>query len=219
MRSGYIVEDHAMAQQWLSEALQDAFPGITISLAASVAEAHQLLDQAVPDIALVDLNLPDGSGIEIIERINGTVADLPIVVTTIYDDDDHLFPALRAGAKGYILKEQRKEQISQLLLGIVDGEPPLSPAISQRLLRYFSAHNDTDTREQHHPLTAREKQVLTLIAQGNSLKQVAEMLGVTRNTIATQVKSIYSKLNISSRAEAAIAATKLGLIGLEQDTP
>ena len=210
--SGVIVEDHASAQQWLSEALKNAFPGIGVQLVATVEEAHNLLNKGYPDIALIDLNLPDGSGIEIIERINRDSPGTATVVTTIYDDDEHLFPALRAGARGYILKEQRKDEISRLLQGIVKGEPPLSPAISQRMLSYFATSTAHMSVKKENPLTEREQQVLSLIAKGQSLNVAATELGVTRNTVATQVKSIYSKLNISSRAEAAIAAAKMGVL-------
>lgn len=210
MHSGYIIEDHTSAQQWLNEALSSAFPTIKASIAATLEEAHLLLDKAKPEIALVDLNLPDGSGIEFIERIRNESPETITIVTTIYDDDDHLFPALRAGAQGYILKEQRKEEISRLLQGIARGEPALSPAISQRMLNYFS--DISVPPPAFDGLTEREKQVLALIARGQSLNEAAEQLGVTRNTVASQVKSIYSKLNISSRAEAAIAASKMGMI-------
>lgn len=211
MNSGLILEDHLSAQKWLTEALEASFPSIELTLADTVKEADALLDKSYPDVALIDLNLPDGSGISVIERISRESPATVSVVTTIYDDDDHLFPALRAGARGYILKEQRKEEITRLLQGIVKGQPPLSPAISQRLLSYFSQssaeHDDASI------LTEREKEVLGIIAQGKSLKEAALMLGVTRNTVATQVKSIYSKLNISSRAEAAIAASRMGMTG------
>jgi DNA-binding NarL/FixJ family response regulator len=212
MNSGYIIEDHKLAQQWLADALTDAFPGIHIAVAESVKEANELLDKEFPEIALVDLNLPDGSGIEIISRINYESPNTAIIVTTIYDDDDHLFPALRAGAKGYILKEQRKEDISRLLQGIVSGEPPLSPSISHRLLNYFSAMEAPLQVVKDHGLTSREVEVLSVIAQGHSLNEVASILQVSRNTTATHVKNIYSKLNITSRAEAALAASAMGII-------
>jgi DNA-binding NarL/FixJ family response regulator len=213
MDSGLIVEDHLAAQQWLGEALQGAFAGITISLAATLEEAHGVIDVMKPQIALIDLNLPDGNGLELIERLRSESPDTLTVVATIYDDDDHLFPALRAGAQGYILKEQRQEEIRRLLKGISSGEPPLSPAISQRMLSYFSANDVRQATPMNNPLSEREQQVLMHIAQGMSLNMVAEQLGVTRNTVATQVKSIYRKLSISSRAEAATVAAQLGLIG------
>jgi DNA-binding NarL/FixJ family response regulator len=210
MNSGYIIEDHVAAQLWLKGALNKAYPGIATEMASTLEEAHKLFDSAYPEIALVDLNLPDGSGIEVIERLHRDSPNTVTVVATIYDDDDHLFPALRAGANGYILKEQRKDEISQLLRGIVKGEPPLSPAISQRLMSYFSEGSKQEVDSSS--LTNREREVLSVIAQGYSLSEAAAMLGVTRNTIASQVKSIYSKLNISSRAEAAIAASKMGIL-------
>lgn len=210
MNNGYIIEDHPAAQQWLKEALQGAYPQMTISVAANLEEGHLLIDSAAPQIALVDLNLPDGSGIELIERLQRDAPDTYIVVATIYDDDDHLFPALRAGARGYILKEQRKEEISALLQGIVNGVPPLSPAISQRLISYFATQKVDNSPAA--TLTEREHQVLTIIAAGCTLNEAAAQLGVSRNTVATQVKSIYSKLNISSRAEAAVLATRIGIV-------
>jgi DNA-binding NarL/FixJ family response regulator len=215
MKTGLIIEDHQSAQQWLRDALAAAFPGIAISLASSLAEANARLDAAFPEIALVDLNLPDGNGVDLIARINTESPNTATIVTTIYDDDDHLFPALRAGANGYILKEQRKEEICRLLQGIVSGEPPLSPGISQRMLNYFASIDSPPEMEQEqvHILTQRERKVLSVIAQGHSLKEASKLLGVSHNTVATQVKSIYSKLNISSRAEAALAASKMGIIG------
>lgn len=212
MNSGYIVEDHAAAQQWLAAALEKAFPGIAIQIAATVEEAHELLDGGYPQLALIDLNLPDGSGIEVIERLNRESPETTSVVTTIYDDDDHLFPALRAGARGYILKEQRKEEISRLLQGISHGEPPLSPSISQRMISYFASSEVMMPMPRAALLSEREREVLSHIAQGHSLKEVGAKLGVTHNTVATQVKSIYSKLNISSRAEAALAASRMGIV-------
>jgi len=215
MNSGYIIEDHTLAQEWLRESLEDAFPGINTSVASTIEEANALLDEGFPEIALVDLNLPDGSGIEIITRINFESPNTSTIVATIYDDDDHLFPALRAGAKGYILKEQRKEEISLLLQGIMNGEPPLSPGISHRLLNYFSSMNSPRQVVKDHGLTNRELEVLSVIAQGHSLNEVASILDVSRNTTATHVKNIYSKLNITSRAEAALAASAMGILDTE----
>ncbi|MCW8826730.1 MAG: response regulator transcription factor [Gammaproteobacteria bacterium] len=217
MNNGYIIEDHPLAQQWLKESLEAAFPGIVTEVAATVEEANALLDMGYPDIALVDLNLPDGSGIEVISRLNTESPTTATIVATIYDDDEHLFPALRAGANGYILKEQRKEEISSLLQGIVNGEPPLSPGISHRLLNYFSSMESQMPAQEveAHDLTKRELDVLSVIAQGHSLNDATSMLGVSRNTIATHVKNIYSKLNITSRAEAALAASAMGILGSE----
>ncbi|MDE2148277.1 MAG: response regulator transcription factor [Gammaproteobacteria bacterium] len=209
MNRGLVVEDLESSVAWLSRALQGAFPGIEVRTAGTLAEAGRLLGEFTPEIALVDLGLPDGSGVDLIARAGRECANCCCIVTTIYADDAHLFPALRAGAGGYLLKDQPVERVIEQLQAIDRGEPPLSPAIAQRLLRVFApetAEND-DAR-----LTPRERETLVLIAKGYRLPEVSANLGVTRNTAAGLIKSIYRKLKVSSRAEAALEAARMGLI-------
>lgn len=213
MKHGIIIEDLPPAQEWLRDVVLTAYPEINLHLGQSVQDGLSLIAAHAPDLALIDLNLPDGSGIEIIQAITAKHPQTYTIVSTIYDDDQHLFPALRAGARGYLLKEQRKDQLVKLLKGIVNGEPPLSPSISQRLLQYFSpASPEVINRSEAISLTRREQEVLSIIAKGHNLNDAAELLAVSRNTVATHVKNIYSKLNISSRAEAAQMASQMGII-------
>lgn len=209
MQTGWVVEDLKAPAQWLQEILVTAFPGLNIHHADSLGAARKLLRQYPPDIALIDLGLPDGSGVELIREL--TPRRCQCVVTTIYADDHHLFPALRAGACGYLLKDQPTEKVVQALRGIVAGEPPLSPVIAQRLLRAFGgageAADDNATK-----LSNRERETLVLIAKGFRLPEVAAQLGVSRNTAAGFIKAIYRKLDISSRAEATLEATRMGLV-------
>ena len=193
MKTAFILEDIKETREWLVEVLQSTFPDITVSEAGTIETAKQVISEDKFDLALIDLSLPDGSGIEIIRAITAISPETFIVVATIYDDDSHLFPALQAGARGYMLKEQSKEQISSLLKGIITDSPPLSPSISRRLLDHFSKPMQTNEEN----LTAREKEVLILISKGIKLEAVAKMLGITRNTTAGYVKNIYRKLNIS----------------------
>ncbi len=209
MNSGLIIEDVIDAQRWLTKALHDAYGEITVTATATVAAALEAVARESFDVALVDLSLPDGSGVDVIARIKECSPHTFCVVVTIYDDDSHLFPALQAGAQGYLLKDQPHRQIVQRLKRIDSGEPPLSPAIARRLLRHFSLPR---TIAQEVSLSNREKEVLTLIAKGLKLSEVAGMLEITHNTAAGYVKDIYRKLNISSRAEAALEAARLGLI-------
>lgn len=211
MRNGLVVEDLPAPAQWLVAVLQEAFPEIAVQRAATLASARSLLMQGAPDIALVDLGLPDGSGVDLIRDIATRYTQCQIVVTTIYADDRHLFPALRAGATGYLLKDQPKEKVIASLRGIASGEPPLSPVIAQRLLRMFGTPQN-NPNEQDARLSNRERETLVLIAKGYKLPEVAQQLGVTRNTAAGFIKSIYRKLNISSRAEATMEAARLGLV-------
>ncbi len=137
------------------------------------------------------------------------------MVTPIFDDDRHLFGALRAGAAGYVLKDQSRNDLVEMLAGIHAGRPPLSPSIARKLLSVFQDEGADGDTNAHTLLTQRKREVLTLIAKGYTVARVAEMLGITRNTAAGYVKIIYRKLNISSRAEATLEATRQGLIGLD----
>ncbi len=163
---------------------------------------------APPDLALIDLSLPDGSGVTLIEEINRRAPGTVCIVVTIFDNDLHLIPALRAGAQGYLLKDQSWQQIAQLLLGITEGRPPLSPAIARRLLAHFRPQ----PQQFIAPLTERETEVLALIAKGMTMAEAARLLGISPNTVAGYVKKIYRKLQVSSRAEAALTAHNLGLV-------
>ncbi|MEE9351149.1 MAG: response regulator transcription factor [Thiotrichaceae bacterium] len=212
MKTGLIIEDLPDSLIWLTDVLTLAFPNIQVSVASNLQEGFKTIAKQAPDIALVDLGLPDGSGQEIIEKLSATSPDTISIVTSIFDDDQHLFSALRAGAKGYVLKDQSSEQMVDLLRGIASGHPPLSPTIARRLLNYFQPTPEDLDKTQ---LSNREREVLTLIAKGYTLVKVGELLDITRNTTAGYVKIIYRKLNINSRAEATIQATRLGLISSE----
>ena len=212
-KTGLVVEDLPEARAWLVDALGHAFDAITVEVAGDLASARAALEGGLPDIALVDLGLPDGSGTELIAELRAAPKDVLTVVTTIFDDDRHLFAALRAGADGYVLKDQSRTDLVEMLAGIHAGRPPLSPSIARKLLSVFEqAAPDPDTAA---ALTAREAEVLTLIAKGYTVARVAEMLGITRNTAAGYVKVIYRKLNVSTRAEATLEATRQGLVGIE----
>ena len=208
MNSALILEDHADSRRWLQDTLQIAFPGIRCVATGSLTDARAAAS-VKPDLALVDLNLPDGSGIDLIRELRGC-SDCVCVVTTIYDDDQHLFPALRAGAAGYVLKEQSREEIASLLRGIASGAPPLSPAIARRLLQVYTPGQSGEHAAAN--LTEREREVLSLIAKGYRIRRAAEMLGISEHTCQGYVKSIYRKLEVSSRAEATLEATRLGIV-------
>lgn len=211
-RSALILDDLPACIAWLHQALERAFPGIAIATAASLAEARsRIAELATLDLALVDLGLPDGDGTTLIPRIRQQRPDVVTVVTTVFDDDAHLFPALSAGAAGYLLKDEAVDALAQRLRGIVEGQPPLSPSIARRLLRHFQPL-PAPTVALVQSLTPRESEVLRLIAKGYSVPEAAELLGLTRNTVAGYVKDIYRKLDVGSRAEATLEASRRGLI-------
>jgi len=213
MKTILLLEDLPEIRVWLKTLVQQVFPGAQISEAARVHDAIEMVSAVRFDLALVDLGLPDGSGVDVVEKLRELQPEAQSVVVTIHDGDEHLFPALQAGAYGYILKEQPRELITEQLQRISQGEPPLSPSIARRVIAHFAAQAKPATANllPHVSLTERESEVLLRVAKGYTLPEIGVQLNLSRHTIADYVKQIYRKLNVSSRAEAALEAQRLGL--------
>jgi len=209
MQNVLVLEDHPETREWLTAIIRQAFVEVKIFEASSLAQARVIINANQLDLALIDLNLPDGNGVEIISEISKNSPDTYCVVATIFDDDNYLFPALEAGAQGYLLKEQTTDEFIQNLQGIIRGEPPISPAIARKMINHF--HSDLSPTDKPD-LSSREKEILGAIAKGLSRNEAAEILGITSNTVASHLKSIYGKLNVSNRAQATLEALKLGLV-------
>lgn len=237
-----IVEDNPVARGFLCRVVRESFSDDkTITEVGDLDGARRAINLTGGDhglygadpfrLVMLDLELPDGSGLELL----GELANYPAtkIVTTLYSDDEHLFPALQCGADGYLLKEDRFEVLVEELQKIVRGQPPLSPAIARRLLGHFRGSADgipgepalahagsfTSSRPtplerlpEHDRLTPRESEVLTYLSKGFTIKEIASLMGIKWFTVNDHIKSIYKKLNVSSRAEAAVLATKQGLV-------
>ncbi|MFT4090994.1 MAG: response regulator transcription factor [Asticcacaulis sp.] len=212
-----LVEDQAATREWLRMLVQEVYPDVDVIEATNRREATQWLDRNMgrPDdlwLALIDLGLPDGSGISLIYRLTQDFPNTLSVVSSIYDDDTHLFEAISAGAKGYLLKDQDKARFLNYLQRIELGEPPLSPSVARRLLTYFHQKSrPSGGIASAVSLTSRETETLTLLARGLTINEIARNLDLKSQTVASYVKTIYQKLNISSRAEATLAAVQRGL--------
>jgi DNA-binding NarL/FixJ family response regulator len=212
MKTILLLEDLPEIRVWMRKLVQQVFPAATISESARVHDAKELIKAMKFELALIDLGLPDGSGVDVVAQLRELQPEAQSVVVTIHDDDEHLFPALQAGAFGYILKEQPRELISEQLHRISQGEPPLSPSIARRVMAYFSAKTKPPANTMPAVnLTDRETEVLLRVAKGYTLPEIGVQLGLSRHTIADYVKQIYRKLNVSSRAEVALEAQRLGL--------
>lgn len=204
-----IVEDNPETQEWLQSCVAHAFNEMTATTAGTLQAANLLIASTQYDLALIDLGLPDGSGLDLIKHLKATNPSCHIVVATIYDDDKNLFTALRLGAKGYILKDQDKEKIVGYLQGIKRNEPALSAASSQRLIDHF---NSKGSELAESRLTPRETEVTCLIAKGYSVEESSRMLGLSADTVKGYVKNIYAKLDVSNRSEITLKAIALGLV-------
>lgn len=244
-----IVEDNPVARSFLARVVRESFSDqLLISEASDLETARRIISESLERSAsaevdgsgqaglykllLVDLELPDGNGMELLAELSSYPATT--IVTTLYSDDEHLFPALQCGADGYLLKEDRFEVLVEELQKIVRGQPPLSPAIARRLLTHFrpggAAGSPTtlsapsalessrpSTSDPQQPveqdrLTPREGEVLTYLSKGFTLKEIANLMGIKWFTVNDHIKLIYKKLNVSSRAEAAVLANQQGLV-------
>ncbi len=213
MENILLLEDLPEIRVWLRKLVLQVFPMAKIAESSRVQDALDLATAVKFDLALIDLGLPDGSGVQVVSKLRDVQPEAQSVVVTIHDDDEHLFPALQAGAFGYILKEQPRELITEQLQRISQGEPPLSPSIARRVMAHFSAKAKPAALMGNISLTDRESEVLLRVAKGYTLPEIGVQLNLSRHTIADYVKQIYRKLNVSSRAEAALEAQRLGLFG------
>lgn len=231
METILILEDHRHMRELLSSLMVEVFLDCNVVEAATLQQTRRHLQENRFSIAIIDMCLPDGRGTEIIREIKQMSPETFCVVVSAYDDDAYLFDALKAGAQGYLLKEHHRDKLVELFRRILKCEPPMSPSIARRILKHFQekeAENhqsslgftqkegrvQTDSRNLMKPssgLTQREMEVLIHIAKGMTCSETGDSLGIKRSTAAGYVKNIYQKLNISSRAEAALEAKRMGL--------
>ncbi len=208
-----IVEDIAETGQWFIHMVEKVFPNAEVKLCNSFQSAQREILLFKPALALVDVSLPDGNGLELIQPILKRSNDCAIVITTIVDDQNSIFRALQLGATGYLLKDLSEQIFLNKLQGILNGEPPLSPAVARKILQSFLKDRSVEvTASSWSNISDREVEILSLIARGLSKKEIAKLLVISQNTVATHVKNVYQKLNINNRAEAVSKAYRLGLL-------
>ncbi len=204
-----IVEDVSETRGWLEDIVRTAFPDCRIVEAATMAAGLQAAEELAFDIALIDLGLPDGSGLEVLRSLRRLRPETLCVITTVMGDDAHIVSALSAGAQGYLLKEHTADLLSRQLTQLAEGVPALSPSIARRIMEHFRLTGPAENDDAS--LTEREKETLALIARGYRNIDAAETLGIAESTVASHIRAIYRKLGISTRAEASWHATRLGL--------
>jgi DNA-binding NarL/FixJ family response regulator len=206
-----IADDHPVFRFGL-RALLSAEPGIAVVGEATTGEeAIEQVEQQHPDVTLMDIDMPGISGIEATRRITQADPQAGILVLTMFEDDDSVFAAMRAGARGYLLKGTAADDTIRAIRAVGSGEAIFSPSVALRLMQYFSAPPVSAAPQAFPELTEREREVLELIAQGYTNTAIAERLVLSAKTVRNHVSNIFGKLQVAGRAEAIIRARDAGL--------
>jgi two-component system, NarL family, response regulator LiaR len=208
-----ICDDHSIVRKGIG-ALLATRPGLEVVGEASTGlEAISQAEVLHPDIILMDLMMPEMDGIEATRQLTSRQPSVRILVLTSFVADDKVFPAIKAGALGYLLKDSSPDELVNAIRQVARGEPSLEPTIARRLL--LELHQTSQAGLASDPLTEREVEVLRLIAKGLSNREIAERLVVTERTVCTHVSNILEKLHLASRTQAALYALKEGLASLD----
>jgi NarL family two-component system response regulator LiaR len=209
-----IVDDHEMVRHGAAGYLE-AQPDITVvAQAESGEEAIRLAREHVPDVVLMDLVMPGMDGVEATRKVKDISPRTQIIVLTSYHQDEHVFPALQAGAISYLLKDVRAGELTEAIRRAAQGEATLHPRVAARVIKQFRGE-DLDKRNPFTTLTEREMEVLKLIAKGYTNSRIAEQLVISLGTVKGHVSNILSKLHLADRTEAAVYAWREGIVRRE----
>jgi len=210
-----IADDHALFREGV-HAILKSVPDIEIvGEAGTGQEAINLASDLSPDVILMDIQMPDLNGVEATRLILGTRPEVGIIIVTMLEDDDSLFSAMQAGARGYVLKGADKAEMLKSIRAVAEGEALFGPAIAARLLKLFQGNRqrpkDGSPSIPFPELTEREREVLSYIARGDTNDEIAEGLTISLKTVRNHVSNIFTKLQVVNRAQAAIKARDAGL--------
>ncbi len=209
-----LADDHAVVRAGIRQFLDHA-PDITVIDEADDGEmARRLISKTQPDVAVLDIQMPQASGIEVTRWIRATYPHVGVLILTAYDEDPYVMAVLQAGANGYVLKTAAPAEIVQAVRDVYEGKSALDSSIAHKLMRYVSGQRPS-LDNQYEPLTDRELEVLTLAGKGYTNKAIGVQLGISDRTVQGHLAKTYSKLQAGSRTEAVMRAVSLGLIQTE----
>lgn len=206
-----VADDHAVFRDGL-RALMGAIPDAEIvGEAATGKEAVRLAAELSPDVILMDIQMPGTNGIEATREIVGRSPGVGVVVVTMFEDDDSVFAAMRAGARGYVLKGADPDEILEVVRAVAGGSAHFGPEIARRLTSFFAVPRISSADEVLPELTTREREVLDLIARGRPNAEIARRLFLSPKTVRNHITSVFAKLRVADRAEAIVRAREAGL--------
>ena len=197
-----IVDDHSVVRRGIAAIIDMEDDAVVVGQASDGAEAIELWRTLQPDVVLMDLRMPGMEGVEAIRRIRSEDDQAGIIVLTTFDHDEDIYAGLRAGAKAYLLKDVEPEELFRCIRAVHAGEAYLQPKVAAKLAQ----------RMQEEPLTEREEQILKLLAEGKSNRGIGQVLHITESTVKSHMKSLFVKLDVTSRAEAIALAARRGLV-------
>jgi DNA-binding NarL/FixJ family response regulator len=209
-----LVDDHVLFRKGVA-ALLATHPDIQVAgEAGDGLEAIEAARELLPDVILMDIGMPNCDGLEATRCIKREMPHVKIVMLTVSDDDQHLFEAIKSGAQGYLLKNLEPYQLYDLLESISRGEAPLSGAIAARILKEFTQPDRQSTKDPNlvDELTSREIQILELVVEGKTNREIANSLVISENTVKIHLRNILEKLHLQNRIQAAVYAVRQGLI-------
>lgn len=206
-----IADDHTLFRDGVRALLASAPDTECVGEAATGEAAIALAAQTQPDVVVMDLQMPDLNGVEATRRIVQTSPHIGVLMVTMFEDDQSVFTAMRAGARGYLLKGARHEELLRAIRAVAQGEAIFSPAIAARLMEFFAHMRVTATRQVFPELSEREREILALIAQGLKNAEIARQLVLSEKTVRNHVSNLLSKLHVADRTQAILRAREAGL--------
>ena len=206
-----IADDHPLFREGMRGRLDRVADVAVVGEAASGDEAVELAHKLDPHVILMDIKMPGLNGIEATREIQQASPQIGVLVLTMFEDDDSVFAAMRAGAKGYLLKDSGGEGVVHAIRAVASGEAVFGPGVAERIIGFFSAPRAAAPQRAFPELTEREEEVLSLVAQGKSNQQIARQLFVSLKTIRNHVSNILLKLQVADRAQAVIRARDAGM--------
>ena len=204
-----LVDDHPMVLDGLRTLIESLHLADIVGEASNGEEAVELAGRLHPNLVIMDLHMPGMNGVEATSQILASNPDTGVLVLTMLEDDDSVFAAMRAGARGYLLKGASQEDIARAVTSVARGEAIFSPGVASRMMRFFSA--PSSQTEPFPQLSDREREVLDLIAQGRSNPEIARRLYISEKTVRNHVSNIFTKLQVANRSAAIVRAREAGL--------
>lgn len=208
-----IADDHAAFRSGMRALLETAGDMAVVGEARTGDEAVAQTISLQPDVVLMDLNMPGMDGLEATRRIVDAAPHVAVLVVTMYDDDDSVFDAVRAGARGYVLKGAQRAELLRAVRAVVSGEAIFGPAVARRLMAYFARPRPAVDVAAFPELTQREREILELVARGRSNAEITAGLVLSPKTVRNHVSNIFSKLQARDRAEVIVRARQAGMGG------